>query len=141
MSLKPYWRDFTDGFLSAADRISVMSYQTRNTDPRVWEDYRKTTSPGVRAIQSYTLRDSCLTGDEGFVPDGRSVGSVRKDIRAAYGFGSDGFLTGQGVGIFAVIASLGMLPVGFRIYAAIERRKEDRIKKHFNSLLREIGPA
>ncbi|MBI4176734.1 MAG: hypothetical protein HY516_00025 [Candidatus Aenigmarchaeota archaeon] len=139
MPYKSFWRDFADGFLSAADRISVMRYEHSKLDPRKWEDYRRTTSPGVRAIQSYTLRDAYLLGDLDFVPDSKSVKAVKKELRIEYGFGTEGFLTGQGAGTFVAMISLGSVPFGFWIYSAIERRKEDRVRRHFNNLLREIN--
>lgn len=116
-----------------------MRYEHKKMDPRKWEDYRRTTSPGVRAIQSYTLRDAYLMGDTGFVPDSESVKSVKNELRIEYGFGSDGFLTGQSIGTFATMASLGVLPLGFFVYSSLARRNQAKNKKHFDELAREIG--
>ncbi len=138
MPYKSFWRDFADGFLSTADMISVYRYQIGETDPRIWADYKRTTSPGVRAIQSYALRDACALGDTGFVPDSRSVKAVKRELKPEYGFGSDGFLMGQGFGNFAAGASVGVVPIVFYLFSKWEKTRERRIGKHFKNLLREI---
>lgn len=131
-----YLRDFADGFLSSADRISVMRYEHGKLDPRKWEDYRKRTSPGIRAIQSYSLRDARSLGDKDFIPESRFVREARREL-AYYMFGSDGFVTGQHIGNVAMIS--GIVPLGFYLFSMWERTRENRIRKHFEKLQQEIS--
>ena len=138
MPYKSFWRDFADGFLSAADRFSVMRYEHSRIDPRKWDDFKVSTSPGIRAVQSYSLRDAHALGDKNFVPDSKSVKAARKELGAEYGFGSDGFLFGQGIGTFTTMISLGLVPVGFYMFSGWEKAREKRVRNYFEKLQQEI---
>lgn len=112
-----------------------MRYEHSRFDPRKWEDYRKSTSPGIRAIQSYSLRDAHNLGDNGFVPDSKSARSARREL-AYYGFGSGGFVAGQHIGNVAMVS--GIVPLGFYLFSVWERTNNGRIVRHFEKLKQEI---
>ena len=119
MKAQPYLQDIRDGFLHTVDIFSDFKWHLYSEAPGGWDDFRKFTSPGIRALQSYSLR-------KGETP--------LSDVSESEVPFNVPFYVGRAFGAVVAIGTFGLASRGLAAWAKVERKDEPKIKRYYQRL-------